>query len=79
MFLDEPSGKAERNAPLGTCDAFLALRRCSGEQARSPKATGRLKECSMKKYHIYVIAAFFAVLITYFGVNFLLGGMHSYA
>ena len=30
-------------------------------------------------YHIYMIAAFFAVLITYFGVNFLLGGMHSYA
>ena len=30
-------------------------------------------------YHIYMVAAFFAVLITYFGVNFLLGGMHSYA
>ena len=36
-------------------------------------------QCSMKKYHLYMIAAFFAVLITYFGVNFLLGGMHSYA
>ena len=30
-------------------------------------------------YHLYMIVAFFAVLITYFGVNFLLGGMHSYA
>ncbi len=30
-------------------------------------------------YHIYIVAAFLAVLITYFGVNFLLGGMHSYA
>ena len=30
-------------------------------------------------YHLYMIAAFFAVLITYFGVNYLLGGMHSYA
>ena len=30
-------------------------------------------------YHIYMVAAFFAVLITYFGVNYLLGGMHSYA
>lgn len=30
-------------------------------------------------FHIYMIAAFAAVLITYFGVNYLLGGMHSYA
>ena len=30
-------------------------------------------------FHIYTIAAFLSVLITYFGVNFFLGGMHSYA
>ena len=30
-------------------------------------------------FHAYAIAAFLTVLITYFGVNFLLGGMHSYA
>ena len=30
-------------------------------------------------FHIYMIAAFAAVIITYFGVNYLLGGMHSYA
>ena len=30
-------------------------------------------------YHIYIVSAFLAVLITYFGVNYLLGGMHSYA
>ncbi len=30
-------------------------------------------------FHIYCILAFLAVLITYFGVNFILGGMHSYA
>ena len=30
-------------------------------------------------YHIYIICAFLAVLVTYFGVNYLLGGMHSYA
>ena len=30
-------------------------------------------------YHIYMISAFLTVLITYFGVNFVLGGMHSYA
>ena len=30
-------------------------------------------------FHAYAIIAFLTVLITYFGVNFLLGGMHSYA
>ena len=30
-------------------------------------------------FHVFSVAAFFCVLITYFGVNFLLGGMHSYA
>ncbi len=29
--------------------------------------------------HIFFALAFISVLITYFGVNFLLGGMHSYA
>ena len=30
-------------------------------------------------FHAYCIIAFLSVLITYFGVNFILGGMHSYA
>lgn len=30
-------------------------------------------------FHSYSIIAFLSVLITYFGVNFILGGMHSYA
>ena len=30
-------------------------------------------------FHVYCIVAFLSVLITYFGVNFILGGMHSYA
>lgn len=30
-------------------------------------------------FQIYMLAAFACVLITYFGVNYLLGGMHSYA
>ena len=30
-------------------------------------------------FHLFAIFAFLAVLVTYFGVNFLLGGMHSYA
>ena len=30
-------------------------------------------------YHLFMVLAFLAVLITYFGVNFFLGGLHSYA
>lgn len=30
-------------------------------------------------FHLYMLVAFLAVLMTYFGVNYLLGGMHSYA
>jgi len=30
-------------------------------------------------YHLYKVCAFLSVVITYFGVNYLLGGMHSYA
>ncbi len=30
-------------------------------------------------FHAFCVAAFLCVLATYFGVNFLLGGMHSYA
>lgn len=30
-------------------------------------------------YHYYMIVAFFTVIMTYWGVNYLLGGMHSYA
>lgn len=30
-------------------------------------------------FHLYVLLAFLTVLMTYFGVNYFLGGMHSYA
>lgn len=30
-------------------------------------------------FHIFCVLAFFTVIITYFGVNFFMGGMHSYA
>ena len=30
-------------------------------------------------YHLYMVSAFLTVVFTYFGVNYLLGGMHSYA
>lgn len=32
-----------------------------------------------RSFHAYMALAFLSVLFTYFGVNFLLGGMHSYA
>ena len=32
-----------------------------------------------KVFHAYLVVAFLAVLMTYFGVNYFLGGMHSYA
>jgi len=34
---------------------------------------------SPRAYYLYMVLAFLTVLMTYFGVNFLLGGMHSYA
>ncbi len=30
-------------------------------------------------YHVYMVFAFLTLIITYFGVNYFLGGMHSYA
>lgn len=30
-------------------------------------------------FHLYMVLAFFTLLMTYFGVNYFLGGMHSYA
>lgn len=30
-------------------------------------------------FHVYMVVAFLSILMTYFGVNYLLGGMHSYA
>ena len=30
-------------------------------------------------FHLFTIIAFFCVLFTYFGVNFVLGGLHGYA
>ena len=34
---------------------------------------------SSLKYHLFVLLAFLTVLMTYFGVNYFLSGMHSYA
>jgi len=30
-------------------------------------------------FHLYMVLAFLSILMTYFGVNYVLGGMHSYA
>jgi len=38
-----------------------------------------VKRVNDKRLHLYMIFAFLSVIITYFGVNFFLGGMHSYA
>lgn len=32
-----------------------------------------------RAFHIYLVVAFVSVIITYFGVNFILGGLHGYA
>lgn len=32
-----------------------------------------------RAYHIYILCSFASMVVTYFGVNYLLGGMHSYA
>ena len=32
-----------------------------------------------RAYHIYMVFCFLSILMTYFGVNYLLSGMHSYA
>ena len=41
-----------------------------------PMHPGVLK--SKRALHLYCVLAFFSVIITYFGVNILLGGMHAY-
>ena len=30
-------------------------------------------------FHIFMIVSFLTIIMTYFGVNYVLGGMHSYA
>lgn len=32
-----------------------------------------------RNFHLYMVLAFLTILMTYFGVNYFLGGMHSYA
>lgn len=51
--------------------ATLHSRSLSGRKARG--------FASARFFHWYTIFAFLSVLITYFGVNLILGGMHSYA
>ena len=35
-------------------------------------------DSSAAMFHIYCVLAFFSVIVTYFGVNFFLGGIHAY-
>ena len=39
----------------------------------------RSMRSSVRAYHVYMALAFLTILMTYFGVNYFLGGMHSYA
>jgi len=32
-----------------------------------------------QRFHLYTTIAFLTIVMTYFGVNYVLGGMHSYA
>lgn len=45
-----------------------------------PLHPGLIKPFRNPKFlHIYICIAFLSVIITYFGVNFIIGGLHSYA
>ena len=44
---------------------------------QSSRPSGRAK--GDLSYHLYMTFAFLTILMTYFGVNYFLGGMHSYA
>ena len=45
-----------------------------------PAHTASLPALSRSRtYHVYMVVAFLAMLMTYFGVNYVLGGMHAYA
>ena len=46
----------------------IALHKCSIPMLNRPMT-----------YHIFMVIAFLSIIMTYFGVNYLLGGMHSYA
>ena len=35
-------------------------------------------QSGVRAFHLYCLLAFLSVIITYFGVNFLLGGVHAY-
>ncbi len=58
-------------------------RRATTPSADSPANTSpagyTANERAAKLFHIFSIVAFFFVLFTYFGVSYLLGGLHSYA
>lgn len=42
-------------------------------------ALARTRHATSIQFHVFCIFAFLSVLMTYFGVNYILGGMHSYA
>jgi cytochrome c-type biogenesis protein CcsB len=45
----------------------------------TPHSTLHTPHSTLLAYHVYMVLAFLTILMTYFGVNYFLGGMHSYA
>ena len=43
-----------------------------------PSSNQAIKQSNNRAFFLYCALAFFSVIITYFGVNLILGGMHSY-
>ncbi len=43
-----------------------------------PSSNQAIKQSNNRAFFLYCTLAFFSVIITYFGVNLILGGMHSY-
>ena len=43
-----------------------------------PSSNQAIKQSNNRAFFLYCALAFLSVIITYFGVNFLLGGMHAY-
>jgi len=43
-----------------------------------PLSTVNSEKQNLKLFHLYCVVAFLSVIITYFGVNLILGGIHAY-
>ena len=72
---DSTNEEAKRRIQSGFSKDFVLVAR---EQTKGKGRKGR-SFYSPKDTGLYMTLAFLSILMTYFGVNYLLGGMHSYA